>query len=365
FEVTATDNCGTTTVTCKTASGSSFALGPTTVTCSASDGHGNSATCSFTVTVSDSELPVITCPANISVNTSAGACVSNVTFAVTATDNCGTATVTCTPASGSSFALGPSTVNCSASDGHGNTATCSFTVTVSDTDAPVITCPADISVSTSGGTCASNVTFAVTATDNCGTAAVTCTPASGSSFALGPTTVTCSANDGHGNSAACTFTVTVSDAEAPVIACPANISVSTSGGTCSSNVTFAVTATDNCGTAAVTCTPASGSSFALGPTTVNCSASDGHGNSGTCSFTVTVNDTEAPVVTCPANMSVSTSGGTCTSNVTFAVTATDNCGTATVTCAPASGSSFALGPSTVNCSASDGHGNSATCSFTG
>src|SRR5439155_17646435 len=168
------------------------------------DGQGNSAACTFTFTVCDAEAPVIACPLTIRVSPPIGACVSNVTFAVTATDNCGTATVTCTPASGSSFALGPTTVNCSASDGHGNTATCSFTVTVSDTDAPVITCPADISVSTSGGTCASNVTFAVTATDNCGTAAVTCTPASGSSFALGPTTVTCSANDGHGNSATCT-----------------------------------------------------------------------------------------------------------------------------------------------------------------
>src|SRR5206468_1026625 len=154
----------------------------------------------------------------------------------------------------------------------------------------------------------------------------------GSSFALGPTTVNCSANDGHGNSATCSFTVTVKDTELPAMACPGNMTVSTSGGSCASNVTFAVTATDNCGTATVTCNPVSGSSFALGPTTVNCSASDGHGNSATCSFTVTVNDTEPPVITCPANISVNTSGGTCASNVMFVVTATDNCGTTTVTC---------------------------------
>src|SRR5207247_642763 len=208
--------------------------------------------------------------------------------------------------SGSSFALGPTTVNCSASDGHGNSATCSFAVTVSDSETPVITCPANINVSTSGGTCPSNVTFAVTATDNCGTATVTCIPASGSSFAVGPTTVNCSASDGHGNSATCSFTVTVSDSEVPVITCPANINVSTSGGTCSSNVTFAVTATDNCGTATVTCIPASGSSFGTGPTTVSCGASDGQGNSATCSFTVTVNDSELPVITCHANISVCT-----------------------------------------------------------
>ena len=191
-----------------------------------------------------------------------------------------------------------------------------------------------MSVSTSGGTCASNVTFSVTATDNCGTANVTCDPASGSSFALGATTVNCFAEDGHGNTNSCSFTVTVSDMEAPILACAANMSVSTSGGTCASNVTFSVTATDNCGTANVTCDPASGSTFALGATTVNCFAEDGHGNTNSCSFTVTVADDEAPVLACTGNVSVSTSGGVCASNVSFTVTATDNCGTANVTCAP-------------------------------
>jgi hypothetical protein len=58
-----------------------------------------------------------------------------------------------------------------------------------------------------------------------------------------------------------------------------------------------VTATDNC-TASVTITvqPASGSFFPVGVTTVNATATDASGNSSTCSFTVTVNDVEPPVI---------------------------------------------------------------------
>src|SRR4029079_12105450 len=247
--------------------------------------------CTFTVTVNDTEAPVVTCPANITVSTARGSCASNVTFSATATDNCGTANVTCDPVSGSSFARGATTVTCTADDTHGNASQCTFTVTVNDTEAPVVTCPANIIVSTAGGFCASNVTFSATATDNCGTANVTCDPVSGSSFARGTTTVTCTADDTHGNTSQCTFTVTVNDTEAPVVTCPANIIVSTAGGSCARNVTFSATATDNCGTANVTCDPLSGSGFARGTTTVTCTADDTHGNSSQCTFTVTVNDT--------------------------------------------------------------------------
>jgi hypothetical protein len=49
-----------------------------------------------------------------------------------------------------------------------------------------------------------------TATDNCSvTATVTCVPASGSIFPLGTTPVVCTAVDAAGNTASCTFSVTV------------------------------------------------------------------------------------------------------------------------------------------------------------
>src|SRR5204862_67510 len=160
--------------------GSSFAVGPTTVTSTATNSSGNTATCTFTVTVLDNQPPQITCPANLTVNAAPGACSSSVTFTVGATDNCPGVTMSSSPASGSSFPVGTTTVTSTATDAHGNSATCSFTVTVTDAQPPVITCSSNRVVSAAQGTCASNVTFVVTATDNCPGVTMSSSPASGS-----------------------------------------------------------------------------------------------------------------------------------------------------------------------------------------
>jgi hypothetical protein len=74
------------------ASGSVFPTGTTTVEYNATDGNGNtSANCSFTVTVNDVTPPTIVCPANISVNAASGACDAIVNYnPPVASDNCGT-----------------------------------------------------------------------------------------------------------------------------------------------------------------------------------------------------------------------------------------------------------------------------------
>ena len=94
---------------------------------------GTGPTCTFTVKVNDTQPPTITCPANIVVAAAATcppATSRTVNFTVTATDNCPGVTVVCVPPSGSIFPVGTTTVTCTATDASGNTATCSFTVTV-------------------------------------------------------------------------------------------------------------------------------------------------------------------------------------------------------------------------------------------
>jgi HYR domain len=101
------------------------------VNCSVTDAHSNPATGSFTVTVHDTTKPVLTLPASINrvATSSAGAPAS---YSASATDIVdGGVPVTCTPTSGSTFAPGITTVNCSATDAHGNTQTGAFTVAVS------------------------------------------------------------------------------------------------------------------------------------------------------------------------------------------------------------------------------------------
>jgi endonuclease/exonuclease/phosphatase family metal-dependent hydrolase len=345
-----------------------FPVGTTTVNCTASNGNPPNATCSFTVTVLDTQAPTITCPANITVSNTTGQCSAVVSFSVTATDLCGPATIVSTPASGSTFPKGTTTVTSVATDGSGNTSTCSFTVTVNDTQAPVITCPANVTAANDSGQCSAVVNFAApTATDNCsGVGTPVCAPASGSSFPKGTTTVTCSVSDASSNSASCSFTVTVNDTQPPSITCPANIVTGNTTGQCSAVVSFpAPVVSDNCsGVGTPTCSPSSGSTFPKGTTTVTCSVADASGNASNCSFTVTVNDTQPPSISCPANITVPCALGQCSALATFSVTATDNCPGVTVVANPPSGSSFPKGTTTVTATATDGSGNTASCSFT-
>ena len=328
------------------------------------------------MTVQDTQAPAITCPANITVPNTAGACNAVATYTTpTPTDNCPGATAACVPASGTSFPVGVTTVTCTAMDASPNSpnTTCTFTVTVQDTQAPAITCPANITVPNTAGACNAVVTYTTpTPTDNCPGATAACLPASGTTFNVGVTTVTCTAMDASPNSpdTTCTFTVTVQDTQAPTLsACPANITAPNATGACNAVVTYTPpTATDNCGTATVTCVPASGSTFVVGTTTVTCTATDASVNSpdSTCMFTVTVQDTQAPTITCPANQTAFSASGNPIS-VTFpAPTAADNCPGVTVVCVPASGANFAVGVTTVTCTASDASPNSpdTTCSFT-
>ncbi|MDO7877571.1 FG-GAP-like repeat-containing protein [Hymenobacter sp. ASUV-10] len=82
-----------------------------------------------------------------------------------------------------------------------------------------------------------------------------------------------------------------------------NITVSAATGQCGAAVTLTgtQTVTDNCGTPTVTFSPASGSFFAVGTTSVTATATDAGGLQATRTFTVTVTDTQAPAfATCGA-----------------------------------------------------------------
>ncbi len=85
---------------------------------------------------------------------------------------------------------------------------------------------------------------------------------------------------------------TTVDPVAPTITCPANVVGTTPGpGQPAGTVNYPLpTAMDNCAVASVVCNPPSGSMFPVGPTTVNCTATDTAGNTAMCSFQVNVFD---------------------------------------------------------------------------
>jgi hypothetical protein len=259
---------------------------------------GTSPADQFTYTLPDSTAPVLALPAPITAEATGphGAVVSYTVTATDPDDPSNNLNVSCTPASGSTFAIGTMPVQCSASDPAGNTATGSFTITVQDTTPPTVAVPADRTVEATGPSGAV-VTFTAAATDLVdGSLTPTCSPASGTTLPIAKTTattttVTCSATDAHGNTGSARFHMTVQDTTPPTLSLPANITVnatSTSGAV----VTFSAAATDLVdGSDPLSCSPASGSSFGFGTTTVTCSATDAHGNPAAGTFTVTVNYT--------------------------------------------------------------------------
>ena len=360
-----------------------YPAGTTAVTYTATDSYGNDADCMMNVTVIDNVDPTITCPADIVVANEAGLCEATVTYAVGGDDNCSAVVSQITGmSSGSAFPVGVTTNTFDAVDPSGNNTGCSFTVTVLDTELPVICgagIPADISASADPAiNCAAAITFPTqTGTDNCPNAVTTLASSptagliSGSQFPVGVTNMVWTVEDASGNKATCGFAISIVDDIDPTIACPPNMTVSTDQGQCDAVVNYTVpTGVDNCPNPAVTRTAGlgNGATFPLGLTSEAYEVVDGAGNEASCSFTIYVEDTEGPQITCK--------------NVTFILTpstppqsviptdiyagGTDNCGTVVpyavvpfgrFTCAD-------LGNHPVTLEVRDGVGNSSFCAAT-
>ncbi len=132
---TATDDSGSVTVSASgVPAGNNFPLGTTTITWTATDGSGNHASATQKITVVDTTPPVVTAPPNITVE--AGAmCVANLNpGTATATDGCGAPAVQGVRSDGqplsAAYPIGTTTITWTATDGSGNHASATQTVTV-------------------------------------------------------------------------------------------------------------------------------------------------------------------------------------------------------------------------------------------
>jgi len=321
-----------------------------------------------TYTVSNGTNPlgcVITCPSDISVNNTPGQCGAIVTFSPQ--DNGGCLNITSTPASGSFFNVGQTTVNVTASDALGNTQSCSFTVTVTDNENPTITCPGNINTVMDPGSCFATVTLGTPATnDNCLVSSVTSNKPANNQYPFGVTTVTWTVTDNHGKSATCLQTVTVSDNQYPTISCPTNITANMDANSCFATVSLGTPTTgDNCLVSSVTSNKPANDQYPFGVTTVTWTVTDNHNNSTTCLQTVTVSDNQPPTITCPADVVTTMDQGSCFATVALGTPGTgDNCLVSSTTSNKPSNNQYPFGTTTVIWTVTDNHGNTASCAQT-
>lgn len=307
----------------------------------------------FTV---DTTAPTIDAVANMTVEaTSAAGAAVTITAPSSHDAVDGDLASVCNQVSGT-FPIAVTTVTCDKADAAGNAATPRvFTVTVSDTIAPVISGLSNITAeaaSLGGGTI---VGFSASATDAvAGSPVVTCTPPSGSTFFIGITVVTCTATDGVNTSTA-GFNIIIQDTTAPVLVVPVSVTAEATSNL-GAIVPFTATAIDLVyGPVTVNCTKPSGDQFALGTTNVTCSASDSATppNTATSSFNVLVQDTTAPTIDAASDITVeatSSLGALVTITPPMSHDAVD--GDLASSCNQSTGT-FSIGMTLVTCTKSD------------
>jgi hypothetical protein len=223
-----------------------------------------------------------------------------------------------------------------------------------------VACPADITVPNDPDQCGAGVNYTPPAPGP-GCDPADCSPAPGSFFPVGTTTVTCTTTNGR----SCEFAVTVNDTQQPTMTCPEDIIVAaTPGEFCTTVVDYPLpTASDNCTVTLIECFPPPGTAFTEHETVVQCFAVDGPNISG-CFFNIIVEDRQPPAVTCPPDITVPNAPGQSGATVTYAAPdASDECGQVTKVCSPASASFFPLGMTAVTCTVTDEEGNAAMCAF--
>ncbi len=163
-----------------------------------------------TVNIEDNDPPVITgCPGNINVSNTPGACSAVVLW----TPPVSTAPMVSTHLPGATFPVGVTTVTYTSTDSDGMVSTCVFTVTVNDTEPPVLSCKnATVTLDASGNASivAADILSGIPA-DNCSIASVILSRSSFTCADLGSVTVTVTATDASGNVSTCNAVVTVTD----------------------------------------------------------------------------------------------------------------------------------------------------------
>lgn len=372
--VTASDNCssaGNLVFTQTPTIGSTIGMGVTNISIEVEDENNNINQCSFNLEVIDGTNPTISCPGIQTeyVDENCESTVGDYISMASVSDNCtsiGNLTITQSPIPTSIFSS-LETITLTVIDEAGNSSFCDFNIVGIDTTRPEIVCPVDFDVAIDGNCdyLIPDLIGDVLGSDNCSVFAdmtVTQNPVGGST-GNGTTVIIFTLTDEQGNQQTCPTVASPIDDVAPTITCPSPINVN-NGFDCDFTLPYYGTmapVVDNCDNYIITQSPLQGSILNPGINMITLTVTDAGGNTSECEFPLTIQEFEAPTITCPGNTS------TCNPVVNYLdPTISDNCFAYLVQTDAtgfSSGDTFPIGTTVLEYTVYDSTGNSNNCSF--
>ncbi|MEM1000848.1 MAG: HYR domain-containing protein, partial [Bacteroidota bacterium] len=196
--------------------------------------------------------------------------------------------------------IGGNSVVLTVSDQSSNTDTCTATVTVSDTIAPTAVCQTvSVFLDASGNGSITSSDVDGGSNDNCSISSLTVSATTFGCSDLGNNTVTLTVTDSSSNVDSCTASVVVADTVAPTASC-LNVTVQLDAMGSASITTTDIDggSTDACGVDSLALSATTFGCAEVGSNAITLAVFDVNGNVGTCTATVTVEDTVAPTAVC-------------------------------------------------------------------
>ena len=370
-----TDNCSIETAVASITSFTCDDIGANTVTLTVTDGSSNTDQCSATVTVADTTRPVISC-SDLTVYLDASGSASIVVDDIenSATDNCSISSSELSVSSFTCADVGDNDVTLSVTDASNNIATCTATVTVSDTISPTaqgqdmtvyLDASGDVSISSSdmiNGT-VKTMSLSLRETVNYFGLLVSEFPAGytpqdldGQTFEIGGSSYTL-------------YLGTINAYAYYNINSPLDLSSPTSydvfEGATTFDFTFGEPTTDNCEVITVTLSDSTFTCSDVGANTITVTTEDQYNNLVQKDVTITVNDTISPVANCQnVTVYLDSEGNGSIDSTDVDNGSTDNCEIATIALSTSDFTCADVGANTVTVTVTDVNGNNDQCSAT-
>jgi len=378
---TLTDACGLPTLTLNAGTAVNYTcanLPPAinNITLVATDGSGNTAFCTSTITVQDITDPVVSCvagPIQLYLNGVGLAVLTTAAVDAGSTDNC---TIVSTTISQDSFTCADIATNnnpvvLTVTDQSGNSSTCNTTVEVIDTIRPSMLCqPATVYLSGVGLAPVAASMFDAGSSDACGLPSITYTgvPNPVTCTDIGFHVITLIGTDANGNIDSCGTNLTVLDTVSPTLTCN-NITVDldSAGNATVDGSTFGLySMADACGPLVLTLNGATSVAYTCADTgvnVVNLVVTDGSANTATCNANITIQDVIAPVISCQPTVQYLDVNGQLTVDPTWiTASATDACGIASSSTVPSTMNCTNVSPfNAITLTVTDANGNASTC----